>query len=349
MHEFKQFFIRLLIFCSPFLCFALGVLIVDPYNYTGVSRFITDASKKSGFNRDPALMPFGYTLWNMIQFRRQPSANVLIGDSRVATLNVDYLRKITGQQYYNFGIPGGDCRSICDTFWYVARYTELKRVYIGISFHTYNDWSNRKVFTAPRGILNNPLRYFTDRNVLKTACNILRGLTTPKPLPANRDQFRAKKGKELPPQSGADNDHKNETWSIVLQGLAGEYQRWQYPESTYAELKRISEYCRSKQISLVFVVFPTSIEQQSLIIQAGLADSFSRFKQDIAGLGAVYDFDYPNEITIHRENFVDPMHLTAPILERIMNEVWGSTQSNQPPLSVTSPPLAAVDSRSRRN
>src|ERR1041385_8205072 len=107
----KRLILKLLWLSSPFILVGIGLLIIDPYNYTGPSRLISDECKINGFNCDPVTMPFGNTLWKMIEYRRTPSANVLIGDSRPAALDSTYIMRVAGQRYYNFALPGGDWQS----------------------------------------------------------------------------------------------------------------------------------------------------------------------------------------------------------------------------------------------
>jgi hypothetical protein len=36
----------------------------------------------------------------------------------------------------------------------------------------------------------------------------------------------------------------------------------------------------------------------------------------------VYDFDYENEITTHKENFTDSVHFTKPVAAQLIRKIW---------------------------
>lgn len=104
--------------------------------------------------------------------------------------------------------------------------------------------------------------------------------------------------------------------------------RYGYPATLYADLKRIKAYCDKNQIQLCFIVLPTHIDMQERISRFNLQGYHSRFYQDVKSLGKTYDFDYKNSVTSDRERFNDPYHLKS--TDVVINDVWGQRAPSVP-------------------
>ena len=122
MKNSSYFVKRILIFCIPFCAYLGIILLIDPYNYFNISRF-TSKEKKGITNS------LNYCFWKAIEFKNNPSQNIIIGDSRADNIDVDRIYRLTGESYFNFGYGGGSLPEMIKTFWYSVKITKLKRVY----------------------------------------------------------------------------------------------------------------------------------------------------------------------------------------------------------------------------
>jgi hypothetical protein len=98
----------------------------------------------------------------------------------------------------------------------------------------------------------------------------------------------------------------------------------------------ISNYCNKNSINLVFIIPPSHISLQNKIDEYNLSPQRRQFLSDIKKLSKVYNFNYPNELTINYDNFKDPYHFDPEkVLPLIIEEVWGEKQY----ISKTSTPV----------
>jgi hypothetical protein len=72
------------------------------------------------------------------------------------------------------------------------------------------------------------------------------------------------------------------------------------------------------------VIFPTHTDFQARFAAFGLEAEKQRMVTDLAAIAPVWDFDYPNPLTIEAGNFADPLHLTMQAVDQVADEIWGN-------------------------
>jgi hypothetical protein len=293
---------------------------IDPYNYFQISSLIEDQVKISAVNRSPETMSVFNMFWKTIQFKREKPENVILGDSRVYMLDTSLIEQLTNQKYFNFGIPGGNCRSIIETFWFCDKYSTLKNVYIAISFHTYNGTVDYDIFSEADAVIQNPLLYFNNQKVITESVYLVKQQYNK----YSREQEEPKTFKKIKTLQKSDTDYpiNEKQWNEDLNREW--YRKYQYPWHYHEELKKISDYCRNKHINLFFISFPSHVELQYYQeIFYGLKEEKIKFKSDIQHFGKLFDFDYPNDITKNKKNYADPLHVKKDVLTKITKKIWG--------------------------
>jgi hypothetical protein len=285
----------------PFLLVVAMIFFVDPFDYFNHFNFIDKELKK---NTSSIL---NNCLAKMIEYKRGPSSNILLGDSRMDRIKAESLQKATGLKYYNFSFKGGTLPEIVTAFWFAAKNNNLKNVYIGINFNLYNSINNINRASEAESMIRNPLLYFC-KSITLEACyyDLYAKITRRQPL------------SETPPMN------KYTFWKYQLDVTTRNiYKRYEYPSNYYLQLKEIADYCFKNSINLVFIIHPTHVDLQQMVSVFKLSSQENRFKEDLKSLGAkVFDFDYPNEMTNNKENFEDPYHCKANCTEQIIKEVW---------------------------
>jgi len=305
----KKFLIRLFLFLIPFFFIALFVIFIDPYNYFLGHNFVPDIAKIQVINRSAESMPRGNTLWKMIDFKRYPSRNILIGDSRAFDLNVDTIKRISNIDFYNFGVPGGNYKSIIETFWYTTSIIKPERVYIQVGFHNYSESSKYNLMEDAKKVCRKPYfffsRFYFFRESFLDIYYALKGISTKR----NEDISDPKSWTKILKNQG-----DNALVSMI------------YPASYYRELQRISAYCKVNNIELVFIIFPDQQDFHNLIAEHGLGGLYTKYKEDIYSLGKVYDFDdTSSDIIKKRSNYRDIFHLNHDIIyDTIIRRIWGN-------------------------
>jgi hypothetical protein len=299
----RKFLKKLTLFATPFaICVAI-VVMVDPFNFFNWFHVVPNSVKKPISN-------LHYPFWKMSEFSRNPSPNILLGDSRMGSIRSELVEEITGRKYYNFSYGGGTLPEIINTFWYADSQATLQNVYIGINFNLYNALESRDRTEDYRNIVRNPLLYFVNPTVIK----------------ATFFDLQAACGRRI--EVGAPPMDHDRFWQYQLDVIAsGMYRNYKYPSSWKQELDRIASHCRAKGINLVFVMFPTHIDLQQQITNFRLNAQRDQFARDLTALAPTIDFDLPSAVTSDPKNFKDPFHFTEQIMELLVQDIWGGKTS----------------------
>lgn len=65
------------------------------------------------------------------------------------------------------------------------------------------------------------------------------------------------------------------------------------------------------------------MDLQNRITNYGLTAQDQQMRKDLAALGRVYDFSWPNEFTRDRNQFKDPYHFDHKVADIVIEDVWG--------------------------
>lgn len=297
----QYFFKKFLIFLIPVVLYILLVIFIDPYNYFTLSKGIVSNEIKRKIAYE-----ISNPLYELIEFEKQPSPYVLLGSSQTGIFTPDVVKEFTGHRFMNMSYGGGTMPEIISTFWELDKYTELKEVYIGISFMDFNGSQYRNRVPEAIKIKSDFLSYIFSKSVLESTFLILKAVIF---------NIKVKIGR---PDMSAD-----KFWKYQLDVTANRFLATHtYPAGYYESLKKISEYCNKNNIKLVFFIPAGHVEVQKKIPEFNMQAGENKFKEDLKKLGDVYDFNYPNELTKERNNFSDPFHFKDEIARTVIEELF---------------------------
>lgn len=299
LKDIRRLIFRLCLLCLPFFVAAVFIFAVDPFNFLSTSGTIPEEIKR------PVALQFNPPFWKLNKFERDPMQFVLLGDSRMASLETGIINEISGDEYTNLAYGGASMREIIDTFWVVAKKVRLRRVYVGVSLEKYNDYEITDRLTFYKSAVENPALYFVNRAVWEAAYYDLEGYLT-------GVKFTV----------GTPSTNREEFWLEELQLTAAYYRKYAEPKKYRKELLEMSNYCLNNGIELRFIIFPTHIDAQNVILESGFQAKNETFRQDLMKCGDVYDFDWPTDLTRNRSNFDDPMHIKQGMRQMVIAEVW---------------------------
>lgn len=296
----KKLLLKLFIFSAPFIVIALIIIRVDPYNYFSYNAQNTHTKKQIAYK-------INYALWKIIEYKRNPLPNILLGDSQIGRLKSDTIFEITDEAFYNFSYGGATLPEMINTFWFATETTKLKNAYFGISFNHFNVYNGAKDrVTSARQITSNPLLYLVNRNVLSATLHLIKTKIT-----GNIAQI------ERPPMS------RQQFWTYNLNiPTRRYYSNYSYPRVWYEDLRRISKYCRDNDINFKIIILPTHIQLQAKIQEYGLTKEYKVYLEDLAEVAAVYDFNKKNHWTEDKNNFEDPRHFKRNLARKLIREIW---------------------------
>jgi hypothetical protein len=300
-----KFIIKIIILGIPAYFYAGLILLIDPYNYFGISSFIDDDLKaRTTYMINPVLS-------NMIAYKNNPHPDVTISDSRFAHKDLEGIKKNTGMDFTELYAHDGLIHEFISFFWFADACTRLENVYICINFSAFSESKRNNLVESANNIINNPFLYLVNRNTAEASALCLINKFNPS---GERDFSRP----------SAD---KKSFWIDLLNTTELRfYKNYFYPEQYMRELREIGSYCRSKNIKLGFIIPPTNTEMQALIQKNNLNQFRKRFLNELSEIAPVYDMDFPNEMTSDSLLYLDPNHLQK---DRITG-LFGYILANKP-------------------
>jgi hypothetical protein len=297
----ERFAFKAALLALPFCLWAVCVVVVDPFDYFNVSHVIAPETKVHNAQQINTLY------YHAFQEANDPSPNVLIGDSRTASLPIDEINRLTGARYRLLTASALKINEITDLFWLANRYHKLENVYVGVNFSMFNAYAYADRVTAVRTILDNPFRYVFNLNTAQALFYVVESAATDKPAVSS-----------VPPMT------RDEFWEYMIKVRGTDwYGKYQFPDTAYDQMKKMVEYCRANGVNLTFIIVPHHVEFQNRVWDYHLSRDKARFLKAMLDLDArVIDYDYINDITLRKSNFTDPVHYNEAIGKLIANEVW---------------------------
>ncbi len=278
----KLFIVKGTILALPLLLWTIVVVAVDPFDYFNVSHVVDRDIKKHNAQEINTLY------YHAFQEANSPSAHVLIGDSRTASLPIDTIDALTGKRHALLTASALKVNEITDLFWLAQRVHPLKSVYVGINFSMFNEYAYADRVAGVSEILHNPLLYIFNPNTAEAVYYVLKASWLKRPAISS-----------VPPMT------RNEFWSYMIQERGNDwYGKYKFPSQAFEGMKAMASFCKAHNIALTFVIVPHHVEFQNRLWDHGLTKDKVRFLEAMLTLDIpVIDYDYVNEITLDKANF----------------------------------------------
>lgn len=290
----------LLLLALPFAVLMGGVAWIDPFNYFDAASPVPLETRKANLRHSGAVMPYYTLAWKMIEYRRRPVADIIIGDSRLTRFDAELVSRITGRELYNFGVPGGNTPSLFKTFWYADSLVELKTVYLQTGFRNWSAAQDYDIWEGPAWSTGSVIHYLTDRDVLGKAW-----------LDA-----RAHWGTVRPEGIAADQ------WETVMRNERAVLENYT-PSARFAEeLRRVAARCNERRINLVIIDLPVHNEVHAIERELGREEAIAEYKALMRSAGTYYDLSGPSAITADRAEYIDALHASKDLLDGVIREIW---------------------------
>lgn len=107
----------------------------------------------------------------------------------------------------------------------------------------------------------------------------------------------------------------------VRKNARSDWKYFNFSDDFWSYLVEISHWCTEHNIKLVFVIPPTIVEMQNRLVDFGHGALNHRFREDLAKLGLVVDFDFDNPVTRDLGRFRDAYHFNPDTSKLIIGEV----------------------------
>lgn len=284
--------IALLVFCFNY--------VVDPFNKN--EMFALDLPKST------ISMKMSYPLFKILEYTRDPKPTIVLGDSRAMALSDALFVEAGANDTYNFAFGGGTLPEAIDTFWFAVNNAELARVIFCIPFNLLSEYNAKNRFRAAESLGKSEMAYYFSSFVTKASVfNLIK-------------RFTGVSMKDEKPRV-----EKDAFWESQLgENTAMYYGNWTWSTRHFADLKKIVDYCEENGIELLFILPPSHTDLQKKISEYALDDEYLGYKKELRKLGAVIDYDFDNQVTSNKENFLDPYHFNRDIAGKIVNQIVGA-------------------------
>lgn len=299
----RRFLIQCLKLSLPMLALFALVAWVDPYCLYHTGGPIARELKEKNLYHSGRTMPFSNMLWKLVDFRRHPAGNILLGDSRLSYFDLDSLRSLTGDTYQNLGVPGGNYVTIDHTFRYADSLTNLKNVVVQVSFRGMHAAQHFDIYAEPAAILARPWSYMYNRRVIEAA-----GLNIYSALFPNSLHY------DVPGE---------DQWRTVLEAEKAVAENWTMDSTVFDKLQHIADRCAAEGARLLFVEYPTHPDLQRIMHDAGLGPAREAYLARLRTMAPVLDLDQPGLFPTDRAFWRDPLHLSVDAQRELITRIWG--------------------------
>ena len=293
----KRIFRKCCIFLIPFLVVFLLFFWLEPFDYFGLKHNATYLSKP---------------LSAMREVRNEQPANIILGDSRMANLNIEYIEELTGQNWTMLGFGGASLGECIELFWYATEHTEMKQCVFGINF--YSSGGEQGVGRIPlvQGQADHLLTFVSNFNNWLEVVNVIKyqtknllaeWLDKPEWLEYPEDPTTF----DLVPVSdemGEQYHQYLEDYAAVIRGQLGD--SWSMQPETLEKLFAVIDYCEENDIELIFVFPPMSDSVFDLVVTPmGIEPAIDALKQALIDRATVYDLQFRKAFSAEDANFHD--------------------------------------------
>lgn len=302
----KKIYLKLIIFVSPFIINVLLIIIVDPYNFIGLSKVISDKVKVKCIERNNETKPRGNVCWKTLEYERNPSKNVLIGDSRLTQIDNTLDGQVFGQDVYNYSISGNDFPTARDVFWEIVKNKKVEKIFFQLGFVSFDQNVDYNLMSFIKKYKRDPLKYFYDKSIIKDTWVILYYLIT-------KDENYVDINYH---ERNIDMMHRSE----VL--LKRQFEHYNYSKEYERALIKISKYCKENDIELIFILLPKYQQFNIFLHDYNLTEDYNNFVKLLSESGKLINLDNMDEFSSNRENFRDYFHYRKEMLDSITYLIW---------------------------
>lgn len=299
----KRLFKKLCIFFTPFLILTLLFFVFEPFDY-----FLLRGD--APYSAKP--------LSSMREVIRNKPDKIILGDSRMANLNTDYIKEITGEDYTMLGFGGSTVGECVALFWFATEHTTLTEVVFGVGFYTSANEQTAGRIPHTEKQATNIFSFYSNSNNWLSAINNAKEQT----VNAAAQLFNQPAWITYPedPQSTEDIP-VDLTWGSVWRKNLEDFANLLYSnlergytleKNTLDMLGEVIDYCNANGIKITFV-FPPMHDSVYVMVTGplGIDPYREQYKKYLIRRATVFDFEFRSAFSASDSNFYDGFHLTG--------------------------------------
>lgn len=276
--------------------------------------------------------------------KRAMPQTVLIGTSRMGTINPKDVESYTKDKVYNLAMSGSSIYEQAMYARFAIETLHVKQLIWGIDFFSFNPESTQH-FSFSKERLSENLYLQDYQEALLSLDAFIASIQT-----LNDSLFTHKKAKvnfELGLDTYAEFKTQLDAQGInfvenkIEKGLQGYASKktlfnselFKNPlaiEKNFTYVQEIVLLAQKHDVKIIFYISPTYYEHLNLIYSLGLGHTYDFFKLKLSELTAYWDFNTHNSITTDKNNFWDNSHTREEIGALLMKKMFEQTISFEP-------------------
>jgi hypothetical protein len=318
----KRLIKKLLVFTIPFVLITALFFCFEPYDYWSLKGDDWYQSRH---------------IASMRELLVEKPGKIILGDSRMANLNADYIESVSGERYTNLAYGGATMNESIGQFWYAAEHTTLEKVVISVNFYTVNGNLFSDRLDAIIEKCENPLAFMSDFSVWSNtfdntkykALDLMADATGDDSLRVHLDDPSSLTQADPEPSATIVSGYREDIYdhAMIVRANSGVFTL--SGQGNYLwRLEEIAAYCNANNIELIFVIEPCSgALWDFMIFQDELEVFVSRYKDRLKSVATVYDSEFYNDFARDDSNFLDSLHLAKDEKLRQARIIFGGEDS----------------------
>ncbi len=291
----KKLLLRIALLLLPVVGYFVLFFIFEPYNYFGIKEYANTNS----------------VIYRTRAYLQDPSDSIIVGDSRLAHLDMELVGELTGKEYKNLCFGGASITEAMDLFDFALKTNpELKDVVLSISFYTLNNSYSRDRTDQIELVVENPLAYMTNFNYNLEMLNEIRLI-----LQGQRSGVSMEQGvwepSDFVDENGEPLPYRQNLIDYAEDNIYPNSENYTLNTAAIERIIKINEQCTELGINFT-VVFPpahesiTELVVKPLGIDIIMLDTIERLRQE--GVDVV-DYEHEKIVAYPDEMYYDGFHL----------------------------------------
>ena len=298
----KRLFKKILIYLLPFVMLFGVFFCFETYDYYAIQK-----------NPEYQIEPLSSMRYIMMKHPQK----IILGDSRMANLDIDYVNELTGENYTRLAYGGAQLGDSIEMFWLATEYCDLEKVIFGINFYTSKGTQINNpdsAFDKAKPYADNVFKFATNMNYWLKALAHLKQVITNPIFRALGMESRVVIPENPPKDNIVPDATMGEKWRLNMEEYSDSIQKgmtsYDFQDKTYKALQEVIDYCDENGIDLIFVFPPVhDVIYERVIAVNKMEDDLARIKSFLFKRATVYDFEIQSEFTAAQDTFYDGFHL----------------------------------------
>lgn len=310
---------KLALFMLPVLLYFTVFVIFEPYNYFGLQNNATESDQ---------------VIYRVREFVKDPQNAIILGDSRLAHVDMDEVEQLTGRKFSNLAFGGaaeGEMADLCE--FALSRNPDIDTVYLEVSFYTLNARYDKDRVSNIETVVTNPLAYLFNFDYNVEMLNRIR-------LKASGAYLGVEQETAVDPATGrltytqADYEDENGQ-ALPYRRQLMEYndtirpicENYRLNTELLSRLVALAAECKERGVSLTFVFPPVADSvYNEIIVGMGIEDDLAKAVQTLRDTGArVIDLEYSDRPALAEDLFFDGFHTDTVLgLPQVTKLIFGA-------------------------